>query len=143
MPACAATTNAQMAMIPAGSTSVMAFADPPMTAWGKSADGLCEIYYLKSWASTDLDALITKATADLPTASLTDTGKTLQFHRPDAFLLFAGDCTTSFAYSVHRVKIDAGIYKIFAGTYSAPRVCHNLQADTSRLISGRPRSDGG
>jgi hypothetical protein len=56
--ACAATVASQMALIPVGSGSAMVFADPPMTAWGKSSDGLVEVYYLKSWTGIDLDALI-------------------------------------------------------------------------------------
>jgi hypothetical protein len=118
--ACAATANAQMALIPVGSTSAMVFSSPPMTAWGKSADGWVEIYYLQSWTSTNLDALIAKATAALPTASLTNSGKILQLREPDAFLLFAGDTPASTAYGVHRVTIPAGKYKILVGTYTAP-----------------------
>src|SRR5688500_13036440 len=38
--ACAVTANTQMALLPVGSVSAMIFADPPMTAWGTSADGL-------------------------------------------------------------------------------------------------------
>jgi hypothetical protein len=117
--ACAATATAQMALIPVGSASAVVFSSPPMTAWGKSADGCVEVYYLQSWTTTNLDALIAKATAALPTASLTNTGKILQIREPDAFLLFAGDTPTSNAYGVHRVTIPAGKYKILAGTYSA------------------------
>jgi hypothetical protein len=117
--ACAATTSIQMALIPVGSTSAMVFADPPMTAWGKSVDGLVEAYYLKSWTGMDLDALIAKATAALPTASLADSGKPFRFAKPDAFLLFAGDTPSSFAYAVHRIAIPVGTYNILVGTYSA------------------------
>jgi len=117
--ACAATANADFGVIPVGSTHALVFADPPMSAWGTSADGLVEIYLLKSWASTNLDALIDKATAALPTTSLKNSGKVLQFHEPDAFLLFAGDTPTSTAYGVHRVKISAGKYNVLVGTYSA------------------------
>lgn len=117
--ACAATGNAQMAVIPVGSSSALVFADPPMTSWGTSSDGLVEIYYLKSWTGMNLDALIAKATAALPTAALTNTGSTVPFSDPDAFLLFAGDTPTSTAYGVHRVKIPAGKYNVLVGTYSA------------------------
>jgi hypothetical protein len=117
--ACAATANAQMGIIPVGSTRALVFADPPMTAWGTSSDGLVEIYYLKSWTGMNLDALIAKASAGLPTASLNNSGTTLQLSQPDAFLLFAGDTPTSSAYGVYRVKISVGKYKILAGTYSA------------------------
>jgi len=117
--ACAATTNAQWALIPVGSTCAIVFADPPMTAWGQSADGLTEVYYLKSWNAMNLDALIARATAALATASLTESGKSLQFREPDAFLLFAGDSPKSAAYGVHRVTVPAGNYKILVGTYSA------------------------
>jgi hypothetical protein len=116
--ACAATAASQMALIPVGSDSAMAFADPPMTAWGKSADGLIEVYYLKSWTGMDLDSLIAKATAALPTASLADSGKTLRFGQPDAFLLFAGDTPNSVTYACHRVSVPAGTYKVLVGTYS-------------------------
>jgi hypothetical protein len=117
--ACTATTSARMALIPVGSTSALVFADPPMTAWGKSADGLVEIYYLKSWTGMDLDALIAKASAALPTASLTDSGQALRLEKPDAFLLFAGDTPSSVAYAVHRIAIPEGRYKVLVGTYSA------------------------
>lgn len=117
--ACAATANAQMGMIPVGSTKALVFADPPMTAWGTSGDGMVEVYYLESWASMDLDALIAKATAALPTPSLTNSGNVLQLNEPDAFLLFAGDTPSSTAYGVHRVKIPAGKYKVLVGTYTA------------------------
>ena len=117
--ACAATASTQMAAISVGSGSAIVFASPPMTAWGNSADGLVEVYYLASWTGMNLDALIGKATAALPTASLTDSRVALQLREPDAFLLFAGDKPGNFAYSVHRVKIAAGTYTILVGTYSA------------------------
>lgn len=117
--ACAATASAQMGVIPVGSTTALVFADPPMTAWGTSADGWVEVYYLKSWMGMNLDALIAKATAALPTASLTNSGTVLQLHEPDAFLLFAGDTPSSTAYGVHRVKIPAGKYNVLVGTYTA------------------------
>ena len=117
--ASAATANAQMRVMPVGSTSALIFADPPMTAWGKSADGLVEVYYLKSWTGMNLDALIAKATAALPTASLTNSGNVLQLHEPDAFLLFAGDTPSSTAYGVYRVKIPAGRYNVLVGNYTA------------------------
>ena len=88
-------------------------------AWGTSADGLVEVYYLKSWTGMNLDALVAKATAALPTASMTDSGQVFRLTEPDAFLLFAGDTPTSTAYGVHRVKIPAGSYKILTGTFSA------------------------
>ena len=115
--ACALTSNAQMALMPVGAVSV--FADPPMTAWGTSADGLVEVYYLKSWTGMNLDALIAKATAALLTASMTDSGQVFRLSEPDAFLLFAGDTPTSTAYGVHRVTIPAGTYKILTGTFLA------------------------
>src|SRR5207248_203363 len=89
--ACAATANARMALVAVGTTSAMVFADPPMTAWGKSSDGLVEVYVLESWTSMNLDALIAKATAALPTASMKDSGSALQLRDADAFLLYAGD----------------------------------------------------
>jgi hypothetical protein len=118
--ACAATANAQMALLPAGAETVMVFQDPPMTAWGTSSDGLIEVYYLDSWSGMNLDALIDRATAALPTASLTDSGKVFRLAQPDAFLLFAGDTPTSFAYAVDRVPLPAGSYHVLVGTYSAP-----------------------
>jgi hypothetical protein len=108
-----------MALIPVGSASAIAFADPPMTALGKSADGLVEVYYLRSWKDDDLDALIARATTALPTASLTDSGQVLRFEKPDAYLLFAGDTPSSSAYGVHRVTIAVGSYRILVGTHSA------------------------
>src|SRR5258708_4314385 len=56
----AATANAQMGVIPVSSTNALVFADPPITSWGMSADGLVEVYYLKSWTGMNLDALIAK-----------------------------------------------------------------------------------
>jgi hypothetical protein len=53
-----------------------------------------------------------------PPASMTDSGQLFHLTEPDALLLFAGDTPTSPAYGVHRVKIPAGSYKIFSGTYS-------------------------
>jgi hypothetical protein len=117
--ACAVTANAQMAVMPVGAASAIIFADPPMTAWGTSSDGLVEVYYLKSWTGMNLDGLIAKATAALPTASLTNSGAVFQLAEPDAFLLFAGDTPSSTAYGVHRVTIAAGKYAILVGTYSA------------------------
>ena len=114
-----ATANAQMGVIPVGSTIALVFADPPMTAWGTSVDGMVEVYYLKSWTGMNLDALIAKATAALPTASLTNSGTVLQLHEPDAFLLFGGDTPSSTAYGVHRVKIPTGKYNVLIGTYTA------------------------
>jgi Immunity protein 21 len=117
--ACGATTNTRMALIPVGSSSAIVFGGPPMTAWGKSADGLVEVYYLESWTSMDLDALIAKATAAMPTAALTDSGQLIQFDRPDAFLLYAGDTPSSVTYHCHRISVPVGTYKILVGTYSA------------------------
>ena len=117
--ACAATAAAQMAVMPAGSGTAVIFADPPMTAWGTSSDGLVEVYYLGSWTQMNLDGLIATATAALPTASLTNTGSVLQLPQADAFLLFAGDTPTRFAYDCHRVTIPAGKYSILTGTYAA------------------------
>jgi hypothetical protein len=118
--ACAASANGQMVMMPTGSVSAMIFADPPMTAWGTSSDGMVEIYYLKSWASMNLDALISKATAALPTSSLADSGSVLRLPEPNAFLLFAGDTPTSTAYGVYKITMPAGSYKILVGTFTAP-----------------------
>jgi len=117
--ACAATANAQMGVIPVGPTTALVFADPPMTAWGTSSDGMVEVYYLESWSSMNLDALIARATAALPTASLTSSGAVLQLHQPNAFLLFAGDTPSSTAYGVYQVKISAGKYNVLVGTYTA------------------------
>jgi hypothetical protein len=117
--ACAAALKGQAAVIPVGSSSALVLNDPPMTAWGTSADGLVEVYYLQSWTGTDLDALIAKATAALPTSALKPSGHTLQFREPDAFLLFAGDTPTSTAYGVYRVSIRPGKYNVLFGTYSA------------------------
>jgi hypothetical protein len=116
--ACAATTNVQMASIAVGSTRALVFADPPMTAWGTSADGLVEIYYLDSWTGMNLDGLIDKATAALPTGAMTKTAATFTMSQPDAFLLFAGDTPDSSAYGVERVTIAPGTYNVFTGTYS-------------------------
>ena len=119
--ACAATANVQMAVMPAGPTSASAivFADPPMTAWGTSSDGLVEVYYLAAWTGMNLDGLVATATAALPTASLTDTGAVFRLTEPDAFLLFAGDMPASSAYGVHRVPMPAGTYNVLTGTYTA------------------------
>jgi hypothetical protein len=115
----AATANAQMGVISVGSTNALVFADPPMTAWGTSADGLVEVYYLKSWTGMNLDALIDKATAALPTASLSNSGIVFQLLEPDALLLFAGDTSSNVAYGIHRVAIPAGKYNVLVGTYTA------------------------
>jgi hypothetical protein len=117
--ACSVTATAQMALLPVGSVSAMVLADPLMTAWGTSAEGLVEVYYLKSWTGMNLDGLISKATAALPTASMADTGLVFRLAEPDAFLLFAGDTPSSTAYGVHRVKIPAGAYRVLTGTFSA------------------------
>jgi hypothetical protein len=116
--ACAATANTQMAAIGVGSSLAIVFADPPMTAWGESLDGFVEIYYLKSWTSTNLDKLIANATAALPTTSLIDSGNVMQLSQPDAFLLFAGDTPDKAAYGVYRIPIPVGKYRILTGTYS-------------------------
>jgi hypothetical protein len=116
--ACAAAAHAQMAAIPVGNGSALVFDNPPMSAWGTSSDGLVEVYYLKSWTDADLDALITRATAALPTASLKDSGNVFALTQPDAFLLFAGDTPTNSAYGVARVRIASGTYHVLVGTYS-------------------------
>jgi hypothetical protein len=118
--ACAATTSAQMAAIAVGPGSALVFSNPPMTAWGTSADGLVEVYDLKGWAGTNLDALIGRATSSLPTASLTDTGIKLHLEVPDVFLLYAGDTPSSTAYGVHRIPLPAGTYRVLSGTYNGP-----------------------
>lgn len=116
--ACAATANSQLGVIPVGSAKALVFASPPMIAWGKSADGLTEVYFLDMWNTMNLDALVTKATAALPTASMTNSGIKLRFRKADAFLLFAGDTPTSTAYGVHHVSIQPGKYRVLVGTYS-------------------------
>jgi len=80
---------------------------------------MVEVYYIQSSTGMNLDALIAKTTAALPTASLTKSGVVFQLHEPDAFLLFAGDTPSSTAYGVHRVKIPAGKYNVLVGTYTA------------------------
>jgi hypothetical protein len=128
--ACAATAATRIVLIPVGSASAIVFANPPMTAWGKSADGLVEVYYLEAWTGTNLDALISKATASLTTASMSDSGKVLQLHEADAYLLFAGDTPSSTAYGVHRVPISAGKYNVLEGTYSGGGISYRLPAET-------------
>lgn len=117
--ACAATANTKMAVIPVGSTSALVMQNPPMSASGISSDGLAEIYDLESWKSTNLDALIARASQATPTAAMADSGKSIRLKEPDAYLLFAGDTPASSAYGVHRVKISAGTYEVMVGTYSS------------------------
>jgi hypothetical protein len=118
--ACAATTGKQIASISVGSGSALVFANPPLSAWGKSADGLVEVYDLQSWTSTDADALIKRATASVSTPSMLDTGLKLNLESPDVFLLYAGDTPTSTAYGVHRIPLPAGTYRVLSGNYAAP-----------------------
>jgi hypothetical protein len=134
--ACAATANTQMALLSVGGATVMVFQDPPLTAWGTSADGLVEIYYLSDWTTMNLDVLVTKATAALPTASLMDSGKVFHLPQADAYLLFAGDTPTSSAYAVDRVTIPAGSYRVLVGTYSAGR-------DSVTIYRLAPKTGGG
>lgn len=101
--ACTATSAAPIAALPVGAGTALVIANPPMTAWGKSADGLVELYDLQGWSNTNLDSLIQRATASLPTSSLKDTGLKLHLHQADAFSLYAGDTPTRTAYGVHRV----------------------------------------
>ena len=117
--ACAATAKTPIALIPVAGSSAIVFANPPMTAWGTSSDGLIEVYVLQSWTGTNLDALIDTATASLSTASMKDLGPVLHFTGSDAFLLYAGDTPNSTAYGVHRIPIPAGTYRLLTGTYSA------------------------
>jgi hypothetical protein len=117
--ACTATAKAEMAAIQVGTTSALIFANPPMTAFGKSADGLVEVYYLKDWKDFNLDALITKATQSLNSGTMADTRTVLELSKPDAFLLYAGDTPRQTAYGVHRLTIPAGKYKVLVGTYSS------------------------
>jgi hypothetical protein len=117
--ACTVALSKEMSLLSVGSSNAVIFADPPMSSWGKSADGLVEIYYLKSWTTMDTDSLIDRATASLPTASLTDSGHKLKLTAPDAFLLFAGDTTSGSAYGVHRVTLPAAEYRILVGTYAS------------------------
>jgi len=116
--ACAATTSAQMASIAVGQGHAIVLADPPMTAWGRSEDGLVEVYYLESWTDMDLDALISKASASTPTASMSDSREVIELPDPDVFLLFAGDTPTGVAYDLHRIPLPEGKYRILTGSYS-------------------------
>jgi len=118
--ACTATANSQIAGLAVGAGTALVFSSPPMTAWGRFADGLVEVYDLKGWTSTNLDALICRATGSLPTSALVDTGLKLRLEQPDAFLLYAGDTPTSTAYGVHRIPLAAGTYHVLAGNYSGP-----------------------
>ncbi|HSZ59654.1 MAG TPA: Imm21 family immunity protein [Tepidisphaeraceae bacterium] len=117
--ACAATGTSPIAVIPVGASSALVFANPPMTSWGKSSDGLIEVYGLNSWTSINLDAFISKASAAMSTASLKDLGSVIQISEPDAFLLFAGDTPGSTAYGVYRIPLPRGKYHVLLGTYSA------------------------
>jgi hypothetical protein len=116
--ACTATANSQIASLSVGTGTALVFSCPPMTAWGKSADGLVEVYDLQGWTNTNLDALIQRATSSLPTSSLLATNLQLRLQRPDAFLLYAGDTPTQTAYGVHRVPLAAGTYHVLVGKYS-------------------------
>jgi hypothetical protein len=117
--ACVAIAKDPFALLPVAASTALILQSPPMSAWGKSSDGLIEIYDLQAWDNTDLDSLITTATAALPTASLKDTGDTFELTSPDAFLLYAGDTITSFAYEVHRVPLPAGKYHLLTATYKS------------------------
>jgi hypothetical protein len=116
--ACTATTNSQIAGLAVGLGTALVLSNPPMTAWGKSADGLVEVYDLKGWTNTNLDALIRRATATLPTTAFVDTGLKLRLEQPDVFLLYAGDTPTQTAYGVHRIPLPPGTYHVLAGYYS-------------------------
>jgi hypothetical protein len=118
--ACTATANSQIAGLSVGNGTALVFSNPPMTACGKSSDGLVEVYDLEGWTNTNLDALIQRATSSLPTSSLVDTKLKLRLQQPDAFLLYAGDTPTQTAYGVHRVPLAAGTYHVLSGKYSGP-----------------------
>jgi len=131
--ACAATENKRMAIIKVGRGSAMVFSDPPMMSWGKSADGLVELYYVFQWSDEDLDALIGKASDALPTASMTDTREVLDITEPDAFLLYAGDTPSRTAYGIHRVNLPAGKYLVRGrNIFDAKRIRDRLSATASR-----------
>ena len=111
------------------------FAQNHLNAWrdlasdGVALIAVCDIDAEKAKAAaktfnvprwyTDLDALLAKATAALPTASMKKSGTTLRLKEPDAFLLYAGDAPGGTAYGIHRVTIPAGNYDVLSGTYSA------------------------
>ena len=88
-----------------------------MTAWGNSEFGTVDIYYLGDWGVMNLDGLIDRAVAAVPTASMTDTGETIQLIAPNLFLMYAGDSTTDTAYGVLTVPCDPGTYRILSGRY--------------------------
>jgi hypothetical protein len=116
--ACAATEKVQLASISVGQGKAIVLADPPMTSWGRSDDGLIEVYYLETWTDMDLDALISRATSSITTASMTDSGESMELPEPNFFLLYAGDTPNSVAYNLHQVPLPAGDYRILVGSYS-------------------------
>lgn len=114
----ALTADRLMAVMPADSGTAIVLGSPPMTALGKSRDGLVEIYYLHFWKGTDLDGLIDTASAALATESLTDSGELFQLGTDDAVLAYAGVLPKMSHLSPYRVKLAAGTYRILTGEFS-------------------------
>ncbi len=134
--ACSATANTPIAPVAVGNGSALIIANPPMTAWGISADGLVEIYDLQSWTNTNLDALLHRATSSLSTTTLKDSGLKLHLKEPDLYLLYAGDTPTSTAYGVHRILLSAGTYHVLGDLFRPGRRSNGLPTSTGHIITG-------
>ena len=118
--ACAATGPGKwMAAIPVGTSRALVFSDPPMTAWGTSADGFTDIYMVMGISQSTPDALIARASGASATAAMQPTGVRLTFTQPDGYLMYAGDAVPSHVYPLVRVPIAPGTYDVLTATYSA------------------------
>lgn len=115
--ACAAVADQDMALIPVGGGQAMVLADPPLSAWGHSPEGWVDIYYLEAWPDTNIDAVIKRALAAVPTSAMTGSGKVMTLKEAGLVLLFAGDVPGRTAYGEYAIPIEPGSYRILEGHY--------------------------
>jgi hypothetical protein len=99
-----------------GPGQALVLANPPMSAWGRSPEGWIDVYDLRTWDDTNLDALIQRAVAT-PTNSMVNTGTTLALHQIGMLLLFAGDRPGDAVYGESRIPIAPGSYEILEGRF--------------------------
>jgi hypothetical protein len=118
--ACAAVNTKERGVVSVGTGKALVMRHPGLSSWGTSGEGWVDIYDIGLVKDTDLDALIDRAIAAVPTSAMVNTGESLGLLSPDLFLLFAGDTTTSTAYGVYRIPLAAGSYTILQGRYGIP-----------------------
>lgn len=116
--ACAVTGD--FGLIPVGEGQGLVLAgSPAMVALARSPDGNgADVFILQSWADMNLDGLVDRSLAAIPTEKMTPTGQTWQVDGGGLTAIFAADSPGDTAYGELRLSLPAGRYTLLKGHYN-------------------------